>query len=512
MINSNQKLLNNYKLIISKHENRKGDYKINYKIDNRKGNDEIINIKKMNKIANGFNENTRKSDKKCIEIMKQDQYFSDSDLIKLRNIYNSKISNIKNEVKSYSSINIKKGDIIGEGAFGKVYQGFDEETGQIVALKEIDLKKLSIKGLESKLSIFDQEIKILSKLNHRNIVKYIRTIKSKENTLQIILEYCIGGSIAKLLEVYKTFSEPVIKKYTKQILEGLEFLHYNNIIHRDIKGANILVDRDGICKLSDFGGSKIIVEELEFQLQNSFKGTPNWMAPEIIKNQQHTRYSDIWSLGCTIIEMFTGEPPWSEFNNHMAALYHILNTNTPPKIPENASEELKDFLLKCLKMNPKERPNVTSLLKHPFITNDNLKTQILLNSNKRGSIKNIIQPNSIYLSSTVNIRNNSINQIKIDNDEELEYKDKPKELEEDDQKDKKKEVKIEKDKEINNLKNKFGKINIVSLLKENVTSINQLSLKIPHHTIQEEFNQQLENKTKNEEITNPSERRFIFPS
>lgn len=199
--------------------------------------------------------------------------------------------------------NVKKGDPIGEGAFGKVYQGFDEDNGQIVALKEIDLKKLSIKGLEIKLSTFEQEIQILSKLNHRNIVKYIGTVKTKDNCLQIILEYCIGGSIAKLLEVYKTFSEPVIRKYTKQILEGLEFLHFNNIIHRDIKGGNILVDRDGVCKLSDFGGSKIIVEELEFQYQNSFKGTPNWMAPEIIKRQEHSRYSDIWSLGCTIIDV-----------------------------------------------------------------------------------------------------------------------------------------------------------------------------------------------------------------
>lgn len=243
-----------------------------------------------------------------------------------------------------------------------------------MAVKEIDLKKIQLKGLDSKLLSFEQEIFILSKLSHRNIVKYIGTIKSKDNCLQIILEYCIGGSIAKLLEQYKSFSEQVISKYTKQVLEGLEFLHFNNIIHRDIKGGNILVDRDGICKLSDFGGSKIIVEELESQFQNSFKGTPNWMAPEIIKTQEYSRYSDIWSLGCTIIEMLTGEPPWPNFKNHMAALYHILKTETPPPIPEIASNNLKDFLERCLRMSPKERPNVCELLKHPFILEPQINT------------------------------------------------------------------------------------------------------------------------------------------
>jgi len=142
-------------------------------------------------------------------------------------------------------------------------------------------------------------------LNHKNIVKYYGTNKNKDY-LHILLEYCVSGSICKLLEQYKTFPENTIRKYTTEILQGLEYLHFNNIIHRDIKGANILVDRDGVCKLSDFGGSKIIATELEFNRNNSFNGTPNWMAPEIVKNQEHSRFSDIWSIGCTIIEMVTG--------------------------------------------------------------------------------------------------------------------------------------------------------------------------------------------------------------
>jgi serine/threonine protein kinase len=96
--------------------------------------------------------------------------------------------------------------------------------------------------------------------------------------------------------------------YTKQILEGLEYLHVNNIVHRDIKGSNVLVDRNGVCKLADFGNSKRLYCTKN---DNQIKGTAHWMAPEVIKQLKYGRFSDIWSLGCTIIEMATGSPPWS---------------------------------------------------------------------------------------------------------------------------------------------------------------------------------------------------------
>lgn len=137
----------------------------------------------------------------------------------------------------------------------------------------------------------------------------------------------------------------------------------------DIKGANILVDRYGGCKLSDFGGAKMIKEE--FDLKNSgFRGTPNWMSPESVKSSEFSRFSDIWSLGCTVIEMVTGQPPWTEYKNPISVLYYLANLNTIPPIPKNISLELKDFLKCCLKIDPKQRLNVYELLKHPFITGD----------------------------------------------------------------------------------------------------------------------------------------------
>lgn len=127
--------------------------------------------------------------------------------------------------------------MIGEGSFGRVYQGFDGDEGQIIAIKEIDMNKINGKNLE-KIKSFEQEIEILSKLHNKNIIKYYGTCRTKDN-LNIFLEYCIGkhlfyigGSIAKMLEIYGKFKENLIKKYTKQILEGLEYLHAHNIIHR----------------------------------------------------------------------------------------------------------------------------------------------------------------------------------------------------------------------------------------------------------------------------------------
>ena len=214
-------------------------------------------------------------------------------------------------------------------------------------------------------------------MNHINIVKYYGCFTKAKN-LNIILEYCRGGSLLALLKVFSSFDENIIRKYLIQILDGLEYLHSHNIIHRDIKGANILVDRNGTCKLSDFGGAKIIKEEMS--IHSSMQGTPNWMAPEIIKSQGATRYSDIWSVGCTIIEMFQGQPPYSDKKNAINILNCICKNNEPPKIPEGMSDQLKDFVEKCLVFEPTKRFNVYQLKKHPFlidnISNSNIESTI----------------------------------------------------------------------------------------------------------------------------------------
>lgn len=159
-----------------------------------------------------------------------------------------------------------------------------------------------------------------------------------------------GGSILSLYQRFGKFTLPLLKKYTKQILLGLEYLHLNGIIHRDIKGANILVDTHGTCKLADFGSSKILTGLINNE--QSFVGTPNWMAPEAIRqdNAACGRFADIWSLGCTVIEMATGRPPWQESmqRNHYQTMRQIGDGSIEIPYPSEDGE-LRDFLQKCLK-------------------------------------------------------------------------------------------------------------------------------------------------------------------
>ena len=212
---------------------------------------ESFQMQKNNTEKNRINENENK---------RIFPYFTQEEMIKINKILQKE----KKQIKNSSKIKIrhyKLGNIIGEGSYGRVYEALDEDRGQLIAVKIIDKNNLNTinnsNNNSQSLSSIEGEIEILSKLNHKNIVKYYDSSQSK-NHLKIFFEYCECGSIAKMLSNYKSFNEKIIRKYTKEMLEGLEYLHAHSIIHRDIKGANILVDRNGICKLSDFGGAKII--------------------------------------------------------------------------------------------------------------------------------------------------------------------------------------------------------------------------------------------------------------
>uniref|UniRef100_A0A2P2LSD2 Protein kinase domain-containing protein n=1 Tax=Rhizophora mucronata TaxID=61149 RepID=A0A2P2LSD2_RHIMU len=208
-----------------------------------------------------------------------------------------------------------------------------------------------------------QEIHLLSQLSHENIVQYYGS-KLSEETLSVYLEYVSGGSIHKLLQDYGPFKEPVIQNYTRQILSGLAFLHGRNTVHRDIKGANILVDPNGEIKLTDFGMAKHITA---CSSMLSFKGSPYWMAPEVVINTNgYSLAVDIWSLGCTILEMATSKPPWSQYEG-VAAIFKIGNSKDMPDIPNNLSNDAKSFITLCLQRDPSARPTASQLLDHPFI-------------------------------------------------------------------------------------------------------------------------------------------------
>ncbi|XAR57224.1 Mitogen-activated protein kinase kinase kinase [Bertholletia excelsa] len=282
-----------------------------------------------------------------------------------------KVDAVKVKKDDAPPIRWRKGELIGCGAFGRVYMGMNLDSGELLAVKQVSIAtgNASKEKTQAHIRELEEEVKLLKNLSHPNIVRYLGTVREEES-LNILLEFVPGGSISSLLGKFGSFPESVIRMYTKQLLLGLEYLHRNGIMHRDIKGANILVDNKGCIKLADFGASKKVVELATMTGAKSMKGTAYWMAPEVILQTGHNFSADIWSVGCTVIEMATGKPPWSQQYQEVAALFHIGTTKSHPPIPEHLSVEAKDFLLKCLQKEPNLRPSASDLLQHLFVTGE----------------------------------------------------------------------------------------------------------------------------------------------
>ncbi|KAH6652940.1 septation protein H [Truncatella angustata] len=250
------------------------------------------------------------------------------------------------------------GECLGKGAFGAVYKAIHWGTGEAVAVKQIKLGNLP----KSELRMIEAEIDLLKNLHHDNIVKYIGFVKSID-CLNIILEYCENGSLHSICKAYGKFPENLVGIYMTQVLQGLQYLHDQGVIHRDIKGANILTTKDGKVKLADFGVSTSTLSGPD--KENQVVGTPYWMAPEIIELSGATPASDIWSLGCTVIELLQGKPPYHHLQA-MPALFAIVNDDHPP-LPEGVSSAARDFLIQCFQKDPNLRVSAKKLLKHNWI-------------------------------------------------------------------------------------------------------------------------------------------------
>ncbi|CAA6653439.1 unnamed protein product [Spirodela intermedia] len=273
---------------------------------------------------------------------------------------------LKNEVASMAN-NWQKGKLIGSGTFGNVYVATNRHTGALCAMKEVNLIPDDYKSAEC-IKQLEQEILVLSQLKHPNIVQYYGS-EMVDDRFYIYLEYVYPGSINKYVQEHcGAITESVVRNFARHILKGLAYLHSKRTMHRDVKGANLLVDASGVVKLADFGMAKHLSGASAVL---SLKGTPYWMAPEVIQAMmnQDVGYDlavDIWSLGCTIIEIFTGKHPWQGFEG-AAAMFKVLHSS--PCIPETLSAEGKDFLQHCFRRNPADRATASQLLEHPFIRN-----------------------------------------------------------------------------------------------------------------------------------------------
>ncbi|WWD09269.1 hypothetical protein V865_007392 [Kwoniella europaea PYCC6329] len=266
------------------------------------------------------------------------------------------------------------GNCIGRGQFGSVYRSLNLSTGQMVAIKRIRLHGMR----EDEVTDVMKEVELLKRLSHPSIVKY-EGMSRDEEYLNIVLEFVENGSLGQTLKSFGNFNERLVSSYVAKILEGLDYLHSQGVVHCDLKAANILSTKNGNVKLSDFGVSLNMkaVENIKQDAKTAGKeggkkrvsevaGTPNWMAPEVISLAGASFASDIWSLGCTIIELLTGKPPYSEITNSMTVLFRIVEDEMPP-LPEGISDALNDFLKLCFIKDPNARPPAVMLFEHPWV-------------------------------------------------------------------------------------------------------------------------------------------------
>uniref|UniRef100_A0A8D1JTH9 Mitogen-activated protein kinase kinase kinase 19 n=1 Tax=Sus scrofa TaxID=9823 RepID=A0A8D1JTH9_PIG len=275
----------------------------------------------------------------------------------------------ENSLKYEEPVLWTKGEILGKGAYGTVYCGLTSH-GELIAVKQVALDTSDKSATEKEYRKLQEEVDLLKALKHINIVAYLGTCL-EENIVSIFMEFVPGGSISSIINHFGPLPETVFCKYTKQILQGVAYLHENCVVHRDIKGNNVMLMPTGIIKLIDFGCAKRLawagLNGTHSDMLKSMHGTPYWMAPEVINESGYGRKSDIWSIGCTVFEMATGKPPLASMDR-MAAMFYIgAHRGLMPALPEHFSENAADFVRVCLTRDQRERPSAIQLLKHSFL-------------------------------------------------------------------------------------------------------------------------------------------------
>ncbi len=269
----------------------------------------------------------------------------------------------------------RMGHQIGKGSFGSVHIGLNEVSGDLIAVKVLSLCSPNRKVVKSTVDALYREIQLMRNMHHENIVSYLGAELQAEQQRICIFQEWVPGSITSLLDNFGPFSERRIAQYTKQILQGLVYLHDEGVMHRDIKGSNILIDDRGVVKLCDFGASKVLHCDDGDVLgvgDHTRVGSPLFMAPEVLLKQEYGQSVDIWSLGGAVLQMKTGKPPWSSLNlkTPVALIQWIRKSESGPPLPEDSdtwSPGLRSFLGRCFIRDSTKRPTARELLSDPFL-------------------------------------------------------------------------------------------------------------------------------------------------
>lgn len=301
------------------------------------------------------------------------------------------------------SIRWQQRKFLGAGTFGSVYLAVNLDSGDIMAVKEIRFPDPS--QLMSLYKSIKEEMSVMEMLNHPNIVSYYG-IEVHRDRVFIFMEYCQGGSLGSLLSHGRIEDENVVKVYTFQMLQGLEYLHDQGVLHRDVKPDNILLDHMGIIKFVDFGAAKVIAKNqrtvgkngtMNGPVNKTLTGTPMYMAPEVIKgaDKGNKGAQDIWSLGCCVLQMVTGKQPWSNLDNEWAIMYHVAMGHPPLPDPSQISELGMDFLSLCFTRQPHKRPTAKALLMHEWF-----RDIAELNCDQRQAYTTAVLTGSLHSNST----------------------------------------------------------------------------------------------------------------
>ncbi|CAI9294756.1 unnamed protein product [Lactuca saligna] len=256
-----------------------------------------------------------------------------------------------------------RGPVLGRGSSATV-SAATSTSGEVFAVKSMEL---------SQAQSLRKEQYFLSTLSSPYVVSYKGCDVTKEDNklmYNLLMQYMPFGSIVDGINGGGLKSSEILR-YTKEIVRGLEYLHSRGVVHCDIKGRNVLIDESG-AKIGDFGCAKWVDEEAPIC------GTPMFMAPEVARGEEQGFPADVWALGCTMIEMATGGSPWSNVTDVASVLYRIAFSGEIPEIPDEFSDEAKDFVRKCLNRDPRERWTAKQLLKHPYLQqfDDNSKQMI----------------------------------------------------------------------------------------------------------------------------------------